>query len=100
MRRWRGFMKPRISVLCPTRNRPASVGRLVRSGTYLADHGVEFVFYQDDDAPGSVPGEVAAQPWVTVLTGPRITLSDMWNQCWRHAITDVLMQCGDDIIFR
>ena len=91
---------PRISVLCPTRNRPGNVERLVTTAVTTAARAVEFVFYCDNDASGSVSGQVRAHPWVTVIQGDRITLSDMWNVCWREATADVFMLCGDDIAFR
>lgn len=91
---------PLISVLCPTRNRPRSVHRLAGSADATAEGQIELVFYVDDDAPGSVPEGVAAAPWVKVITGPRIVLSDMWNKCLDKASADVFMQCGDDIAFR
>jgi hypothetical protein len=91
---------PGISVLCPTRNRPENVRRLVSTGVATAAGPVEFVFRCDDDAPGSVPGDVAARDDVTVVEGPRIVMSDLWNECWREASAEVFMQCGDDIAFR
>ena len=89
-----------ISVLCPTRNRPNSVRRLVASALATAAKMPEFVFYVDDDAPGSVPQDVRDLPGVVLVTGPRIVLSDMWNRCLEAASGDILMQCGDDIAFR
>ena len=32
--------------------------------------------------------------------GPRIVLSEMWNVAYKNATGDILMHCGDDIIFR
>jgi hypothetical protein len=93
-------MSPRISVLCPTRSRPGNVRRLVTTGLETAAGGIEFVFYADDDAPGSVPEDVAGMAQVTVVTGPRIVMSDMWNACWKASGGEILMQCGDDIAFR
>lgn len=93
-------MTPRISVLCPTRNRPDSVRRMAASALGNAEGAIELVFYADDDAPGSVPGDVAAAPEVTVVTGPRIVLSDMWNKCLAVARADIFMESGDDAVFR
>jgi hypothetical protein len=89
---------PRVSVLCPTRNRPDSVLRLADSALATAEGPVEMVFWCDDDAPGSVPDDTPGD--VTVLTGPRRTMSDMWNPCWRAARSDVYMLCADDVAFR
>jgi hypothetical protein len=90
-----------IAVLCPTRNRPDNVARLAASAwEHAADpDSVELVFYEDEDAPGSVPDSLAAFDGVRVVRGPRIVLSDMWNRCAAAAAADILMQCGDDIVF-
>jgi len=94
-------MSPLISVLCPTRNRPANVARLASSAWESAadDLAVELVFYVDDDAAGSVPDSLAVLDGVRVVRGPRIVLSDMWNKCAAVAAGDIFMQCGDDIVF-
>lgn len=88
-----------ISLLVPTRNRPEQVRRLVDSAidTAANPEGVEFVFYEDDDAPGSVPPE--CDEW-TVVRGPRIVLSEMWNRCAEVASGDILGHMGDDLVFR
>lgn len=91
---------PGISVLCPTRGRPENVRRLAATALGSATGVIELVLYADDDAPGSVPQDVAVMPWVKVVTGPRIVMSDMWNRCWERASADVFMQCGDDVAFR
>ena len=91
---------PGISVLCPTRGRPENVRRLAATALGTAAGVIELVLYADDDAPGSVPQDVAVMPWVKVVTGPRIVLSDTWNKCWERASADVFMMCGDDVAFR
>ena len=93
-------MRPRISLLCPTRNRPANVRRLHSTALAMADCEIELVFRCDDDAPGSVPAGIAAARDVTVLTGPRLVMSDLWNPCWQAATADVFMLCADDVAFR
>jgi hypothetical protein len=91
---------PRISILCPTRNRPGSVFRMAESAIQTAAGEIELVLYVDDDAPDSVSPAVASRPWVTVVTGPRIVLSDMWNKCLARASADIFMESGDDAVFR
>lgn len=87
-----------ISVLVPTRNRPRSVTRLLTSALATADTEVEFVFYVDEDDDSSV--DVINRYDGKIITGPRIVLSEMWNRCAEHARFDVMMHCGDDIVFR
>jgi hypothetical protein len=88
-----------ISLLCPTRNRPDSVRRLIGSARATASDpgGLEFVFYTDSDAP--LPGDITSQAGVVTINGPRIVLSAMWNACCGQASGEILMQAADDIVF-
>jgi hypothetical protein len=66
-----------------------------------ADTEVEFVVYVDDDDPAyAANAEVLARLGGRMISGPRIVLSETWNRCYEHASFDVVMQCGDDIVFR
>jgi hypothetical protein len=90
-----------ISVLVPTRGRPANVRRLVESAYSTSDLPPQFVFYVDEDDPQrdeTVHAAVTAGAMITI--GPRIVLSEMWNRCAEVASHDVMMHCGDDIVFR
>lgn len=92
-----------ISLLTPTRNRPAGVRRLIDTACATSDGPLEFVFYEDDDAPYG-PGvydvpEDRPDVSVQVIIGPRITLSDTWNKCAERAAYDIWLQCDDDLKF-
>lgn len=93
-----------ISLLCPTRNRPHGVRRLIESACETSDGPFEIVLYQDDDAVYEdehvfdVPS-YRSDVTVNVITGPRITLSDTWNKCWEAARYDVFLQADDDLKF-
>lgn len=90
-----------ISVLLPTRGRPNSVARLLDSARETAATEVEFVVYVDeDDHTIERTRDVLHRHAANVVIGPRDVLSKMWNICWEHARHDVVMQCGDDIVFR
>jgi glycosyl transferase/beta-hydroxylase protein BlmF len=57
----------------------------------------EFIFYLDDDAlETSLPAEMKE---LHAVVGSRIVLSQMWNECAKVARGDILMHCGDDIVF-
>jgi hypothetical protein len=74
--------------------------RLVDSALAMAASPgeIQFVFYLDnDDEPSWV---MANDLDVTWMVGPRIVLSQMWNECFKLAHHDIVMHCGDDIIFR
>lgn len=86
-----------ISVLCPTRGRPDSVRRLLDSiSATAATQRVEVVFRTDDDSPLEYPQSER----VIEVRGPRITLSQMWNEAYYASHGEIVMQCGDDIVFR
>lgn len=89
-----------ISILVPTRGRPDNMERLVTSAFGMASLSVdvEFVFYIDSDDQASIAkaDELDAQ----LIVGERIVLSQMWNECAAVASHDIMMHCGDDIIFR
>jgi hypothetical protein len=89
-----------ISLLCPTRNRPSGVRRLMSSARATAGEpfALEFVFYTDDDAP--LPDDIKDQVGVVTITGPRIVLSAMWNACYGQSSGSIVMQAADDIVFR
>lgn len=94
-----------ISVCCPTRGRPESMRRLVESVRATADGPVQVIFYLDDDDPDSALmasrlGMAGLYGQVMHIIGERITMSDTWNVLARHAAYEILMACGDDVVFR
>jgi hypothetical protein len=76
--------------------------RLVESAYATAETPVEVVFYVDLDDPDSIATavELGMSGTVRHVAGERIVLSDMWNAAAAQAGHDVLMMCGDDIVFR
>ena len=93
--------EPRISILVPTRGRPEQLSRLIGSALQTAAGPVEFVFYVDEDDDASAAAlDVMAHLNVRYIRGERIVLSEMWNRCAEKANADVMMHCGDDIMFR
>jgi glycosyltransferase involved in cell wall biosynthesis len=93
-----------ISVLCPTRNRPDSVAELITTAAETIDGPIEVIFYLDDDDKSAdrvraLTEQVTRFP-VRTITGPRIVLSQCWNECAAIARGEIMMQCGDDIRFR
>lgn len=91
-----------ISVCVPSRGRPDSMRRLVESVRDTATTPVEVVFYLDLDDPESVPVavELGMSGTVQHVLGERIVLSDMWNVAAANASGEILMMCGDDVVFR
>jgi hypothetical protein len=86
-----------ISILCPTRKRPQNAKRLVQSIYDTATHPPAIHFYVDE-------GDVESLQYGPLLgryfVGPRIVMSNMWNVLAGEAEGDILMLCGDDVIFQ
>lgn len=88
-----------ISILLPTRNRPDNIRRLWRSIVRTVSNidNIELVVYIDND--DSSYDDITDIP-MNRVRGDRIVLSEMWNKCYEVSKGDILMHCGDDIIFR
>lgn len=96
-----------ISILTPTRIRPDNIDRLINSAldTAAEPTKLEFIFYIDNDDNLSEVKlnsmqEALGQDRVKYVKGDRIVLSEMWNKIQKLATADIMMHCGDDIIFR
>jgi hypothetical protein len=76
--------------------------RLVESIHATAASPVEVVFYVDLDDSDSLATAVdlGFNGTVKHVAGERIVLSDMWNVAAAHASGEILMMCGDDVVFR
>lgn len=96
---------PDISILLPTRQRPNQLKRLVDSINLTADGigDIELIHYVDNDDSSYEDLELDIN-W-SRISGPRlhdglVNLSKKWNECFTCAAGDILMHCGDDIVFR
>lgn len=87
-----------ISILLPTRNRPQFLKRLVDSIRETSTIQPEIVVYIDDD--DTLSPSMAEELGLVTLIGPRITMTDYWNKCYKKATGDLIMQMGDDVVFR
>lgn len=100
-----GENKPElISILVPSRGRPREHARLIESVLSLATHArrVEIITYvdQDDSQAGFYWRPLNGSYRGRVITGERILLSEAWNECYRNSSGEIVMHCGDDIVFR
>lgn len=88
-----------ISVLCPSRKRPAQLRRMVESlGLALKYGAVEVIVYADADDPETV--ELARELRIKYHVGPRLTMSALWDPLIPLADGDIFMQGNDDVVFR
>jgi glycosyltransferase involved in cell wall biosynthesis len=60
-------------------------------------HPVEIIVYVDDDDKPSAT--MAEQLGIRYIVGPRILLTQTWNELFKIAKGDIVMQCNDDVIF-
>jgi glycosyltransferase involved in cell wall biosynthesis len=91
-----------ISICCPTRTRPGNMRRLVESIHATATTPVEVVFRIDLDDAESIAAAVELGMYNSVrhVVAERGVLSDSWNDAAAVASGEILMMCGDDIVFR
>jgi len=92
-----------ISILLPTRNRPARLTQTVKSIADTATECPEILCYvsDDDNSYDHLIKQAEEFPEVNrFIRGPRVCFSDLWNQLAPHAKGDILMLCADDVIFR
>ncbi len=94
------YKEGQISILIPTRLRPKNVKRLINSALKTAKDNskLEFLFYVDDD-DNSFPKELRGSK-IRVFKGPRTWLSSSFNCLLLQASGEIIMYCGDDIVFR
>lgn len=89
-----------ISLLLPTRGRPNNLWRMYTSALELADGEIECIAAVDEDDDSYQEFFDTPMKNMTIFKVPRQTLSKYWNDCYKRASGDILMHCGDDIIFR
>jgi glycosyltransferase involved in cell wall biosynthesis len=86
-----------ISLLLPTRKRPAEFKRMVESAYKTSTaHQIEIIARVDEDDIDPVIEEFADK----VIVGPRIRkMTQYWNECFDVCSGDIVMQANDDIVF-
>jgi glycosyl transferase/beta-hydroxylase protein BlmF len=91
--------KIKISLLCPTRQRPNQLKRLYKSAMETADRPkeVELVAFIDEDDNSYNEIEY---PRLIKVRKPYVILAECWNDCYRVCRGDYLQLTGDDIVFR
>lgn len=91
-----------ISLLLPTRQRPHNLKRLVDSihATASRPEEIELVTRHDSDDDTYDDLDLDIE-WIKI-GGPRgiANLSTFWNDCYASCSGEIIMHCGDDIVFR
>lgn len=93
-----------ISILVPSRSRPTEFERMASTALTrsLFPGRVEIVAWLDHDDPvlnGSGRGYPPSHSRLRFVSGGRRLLSECWNECAAAARGEILMHCGDDIVF-
>lgn len=90
-----------ISLLLPTRGRPALVARLFDSIAEKTRHlsRIEVIVYVDDDDPGSF-GITEDRFAVKVTVGPRLTMGGYNSTCLAKASGEIVILINDDMVIR
>ena len=95
-----------ISLLCPTRDRPAGCKALLKSiqktlPRWKWNKNVEIIFWIDDDDPSreELCSFLDSQKsnLIRYIIGPRCFLSTAWNHLARASFGDLLFMMNDDI---
>ena len=95
------MMMPIISLLLPTRGRPAFVERLFQSivETAADSSRIEVVLYVDDDDVGSQQLDSSVLRVIRIV-GPRMSMGGYNSACLARASGDIIMLVNDDMFMR
>ena len=96
------YKKNRTSILCPTRNRPDALVRMMSSALEQAacPENVEFCFYIDeDDTSYKIETLERLTKNITLIRGPKVSLSSMYNILASRSTGEFLLWTGDDTRF-
>jgi len=90
-----------VSLLLPTRGRPALTERFLRSAAEQAERreAVEVVVYADEDDPLSHVLDAAGLACTTIV-GPRATMGTLNSACLARSRGEIVVLCNDDIVIR
>ena len=94
----------KISIICPTRNRPNQLQNMMETATNFSSKQmeIEFCIYidYDDTSYDKLLKKLNLKYEIKVLRGPRLWLSGMFNSLSIISEGDYILWCGDDVSFR
>lgn len=96
-----GHIYNMISILLPSRGRPQNLHRLAESvkATATNPDDIEIIVFIDhDDVSYHEHQPYPSNIWLYRTF--RTVLSEYWNLAYKEAKGDILMHCGDDIVFK
>lgn len=86
-----------ISLLVPTRKRPQRLREMIQSVEDTVFSEPEILCYVADD-DDSYDGQDFSP--AKIIRGPRVVMSDLWNQLLPYATGDIFQLSADDVIYR
>lgn len=91
-----------ISILCPSRERPRSLHRLMESIQATASNldDIEVLIYLDFDDESTSEIDYINYSFVRFFRGNRMWMSLMQNFLYSQSRGDFIMACADDFVFR
>ena len=77
-----------ISILLPSRGRPDNIVRLANSIFETASNPseIEIIVRLDEDDPKLEQYMDNPPKQTTYFTGPRVVLSELWNECYKRSM--------------
>ena len=94
-------MSPSISILLPTRGRPAQAERLLKSVVEMsADlNRIEIVLYVDEDDTASHAIQCKGLS-INKIIGPRLSMGGLNTACLERSTSDIIVPLNDDMVIR
>jgi glycosyltransferase involved in cell wall biosynthesis len=90
-------VKPDVSVIVPTRDRPAALERCLRAlSRQTLEHALEIIVVDDGSRPGAVAAVTSNFPWVHVIRTDRRNPAAARNAGARAAVGEVICLTDDD----
>jgi len=91
-----------ISILCPSRERPKSLQRLLQSIQATANNieDIEVLIYLDNDDESTLESDFTDYSFVRFFRGNRMWMSLTQNFLYSQSSGDFIMACADDFVFK
>lgn len=94
----------KISLLCPTRERPDWMRRMWESAQAQADDltNLEIVYFIDNDDTASINvfNQLKSNYVKAIIMPPKsVKLTNMYNKCWEVATGEIYAPINDDFVF-
>lgn len=93
----------RIVLLLPTRGRPDNIVRMLQSlheSSHVMPEVIARIDDDDEEIKSALDQLIAAGEKISYRIGPRITLTEYWNEISGFSSAEIVMFAADDIVFK